>query len=192
MIELIYITKQKFKYIASFLIIAIAILFILDNSGKLLYPLKYDEYVFKYSSRNNIDPYLVFAIMKAESSFNPDATSIKNARGLMQITDRTGSWGAEKLKIENFTIEHLYNPETNIAIGCWYLNWLMKEFNGDMDLVIAAYNGGSGKVNEWLRNKEYSYSGESLDRIPYRETDIYLKRVKNYYLSYKELYEKDV
>lgn len=182
--------RQRIKYIAGFIIILISIILLIENSGKLIYPLKYKEYVFQYAQSNNIDPYLVFAIMKAESNFDPDATSHKNARGLMQIMDSTGTWGAKSMGLEGFEVNDLYDPEVSIAIGCWYLNWLMKEFEGNVDLVVAAYNGGSGRVNEWLKNRNYSRTGDKLDIIPYKETEMYVKKVKNYYITYKELYEK--
>lgn len=169
------------------------ILLIINNSTSVLrltYPLKYKDYVYTYSSQYKVDPYLVFSIIKAESSFNPNATSRKNARGLMQISEPTGKWGAEILKLEGFNNSHLYNPEVNIEIGCWYLNSLIKEFGNNLDLILAAYNGGSGNVNEWLKNKNYSGSGISLDKIPFKETDQYVKKVKNNYSVYKRLYSK--
>lgn len=179
---------KKAKYIVTLLAVLLIIIFVINNAAKLMFPVKYEEYVFKYSREHNIDPYLVFAIIKAESSFNPSAVSHKNARGLMQITEITGEWGAENLGIDKFTVNQLYNPEINIRIGCWYLNRLMKEFNNNIDLVITAYNGGSGNVNEWLQNKKYSNTGESLQKIPFSETDRFLKKVKNYYSIYKKLY----
>ncbi|NSW92289.1 MAG: lytic transglycosylase domain-containing protein [Firmicutes bacterium] len=169
------------------------IVLLIDNSTTILkriYPLKFGEYVFKYSEINGIDPYLVFAIIKAESSFNPYAKSVKNARGLMQITEKTAMWGVESIKIENFSLDDLYDPETNIKIGCWYIRQLINEFNNNTDLVIAAYNGGSGNVKEWLNNRDYSKYGSSLDIIPFRETERFLKRVKSYYYVYTKLYSK--
>jgi soluble lytic murein transglycosylase len=67
----------------------------------------------------------------------------------------------------------------------------MKEFNDNIDLVIAAYNGGSGNVKEWLSNRNYSKSGYSLDKIPFSETERFVKRVKNYYYVYTKLYNKN-
>ncbi len=155
---------------------------------KIIYPVKYKEYVVKYSVRNNVDTYLVFAIIKAESSFNPDATSGKNARGLMQITVDTGTWAAEKIKMGEIDEDDLYDPETNIRIGSWYIWELIKEFN-NRDLAIAAYNGGRGNVKKWLGDKRYSSNGRTLDKIPFKETDRFLKRVKKFYNNYKSLYE---
>jgi soluble lytic murein transglycosylase len=157
----------------------------------MIYPLKYKEYVFEYSIKSGIDPYLVFAVIKAESGFDPNARSNKAAMGLMQITEQTGTWGAHTLKMGSFKTDDLYNPEINIRLGCWYLKQLMKEFNNNTDLVITAYNGGSGNVKEWLNDKELSHSGEYLDKIPFKETERFLDRVKNYHSMYRRLYEKD-
>jgi len=183
------IVYKKLKKIIILLFSLITIAFVLNNAVKVMFPLKYKQYVYKYAAANNIDPYLVFAIIKAESSFNPNALSNKGARGLMQITERTGKWGAESLKLENYSSDKLFDPETNIKVGCWYLKVLMKEFDNNVDLVIAAYNGGSGNVSEWLRDSNYSSTGTSLDKIPFKETEAYLKKVKNYHSIYKGLYE---
>jgi soluble lytic murein transglycosylase len=188
-----YTMYTRYKYIIYFFLAVLAIALLINNSTTILrriFPLKYGEYVFRYSEVNNIDPYLVFAIIKAESSFNPNAKSAKNARGLMQIMDETAIWGAENTKIESFKPEDLYDPETNIKIGCWFIRQLYNEFSDNMDLVIAAYNGGSGNVKEWLSNKAYSKHGASLDIIPFKETERFLKKVKGYYYVYSKLYKR--
>ena len=167
------------------------IVLIIDNSTtiiKRIYPLKYKQFVFDHAKENEVDPYLVFAVIKAESSFNPLAKSHKNAFGLMQITEKTAMWGADNIGIKEFSLNDLYDAETNIKIGCWYIKQLMKEFNNDINLVLAAYNGGSGNVNEWLKNNVYSKTGKELDVIPFKETDRFVKRVKNYYQVYIRLY----
>lgn len=186
--------RNQFKYIAVIILTLIIIIAIIDNSTfvlKISYPTKYKEFVIENSIKNNIDPHLVFAIIKAESGFNPKATSHKNAKGLMQITDKTGRWGADCLKLKGYSDEMLYIPQTNIQIGCWYIGMLMKEFDNNIEHVIAAYNGGSGNVNEWLKNDNLTNSDNKLDRIPFKETENYLKKVKDYYLVYKKLYERD-
>jgi soluble lytic murein transglycosylase len=179
---------RDLKYILFFIIALAVIVSVLDNTAKIMFPEKYKQYVMEYSRKNNLDPYLVFAIIKVESNFNTEAVSQKNARGLMQISQKTGQWGARVLKLKQYTEKSLFDPETNISIGCWYLSVLIKEF-GDLDLVIAAYNGGSGNVKEWLKNKDLSTSGKSLDKIPFKETETYLKKVKSDFVIYKKLYE---
>jgi len=188
-----YLTKKNYgRKIRLFVTVAISMLLIaliLNNAAKAMFPLKYKDMVYKYAMEFEIDPYLVFAIIKAESSFDPNAVSRKGAVGLMQISETTGKWGAENLKLDNYSANDLFNPEINIRIGCWYLNRLMKEFDHKLELVIAAYNGGSGNVSEWLKNRDYSSSGTRLDKIPFKETERFLKRVKNYHAIYKTLYE---
>ena len=192
--------KQMLKRIKVVIVIVIvfsAILFLLNGIGKNIFPLEYKDLVLRYAQENELDPLLVFSVIKAESNFNPNATSHKNARGLMQIIDNTGIWAAEKIGIEGFKVESLYDPEVNIKIGCWYLRSLRSEiyqYNGEMnnDLVLAAYNGGIGNVQKWLQNSQYSSSGKALDKIPFKETENYVKRVNNYWKIYENLYRKGV
>lgn len=181
----------KLKYMLFFIISLAVIIIVLDNTAKIIFPVRYKEFILSYSIKNNVDPYLVLAIIKTESNFNPNAVSPKKAKGLMQISDKTGQWGARILKLRNYSNESLFDPETNISIGCWYLNVLAGEFSNNSDLTLAAYNGGSGNVNEWLKNNELSSSGKSLDKIPFRETEMFLKKVNNYHFIYKRLYEND-
>lgn len=181
--------NSKLKYLLFLVFLAMIILFAAQYFSKAMYPVKYREYVLEYSSKFGLDPYLVFAMIKVESDFKPDAVSPKKARGLMQITDKTGAWGAEMLKLEDYAPESLFDPETNINIGCWYMKSLLEQFGNDTDLALAAYNGGSGNVAGWLRDKSLSSTGKSLDRIPFKETENYLKKVGNCRAAYKRLYE---
>ncbi|MGL4655969.1 MAG: lytic transglycosylase domain-containing protein [Sarcina sp.] len=170
----------------------IAIAYLIFQGGILilkgtLFPPKYSNYVVKYSKEYDVDPMLVMAIMKAESNFNEDAQSKKDARGLMQITGSTGEWIAEQLGVKNFDVNMLKDPETSIKFACWYLNNLEKEF-GNEKLVIAAYNAGRGNVQKWLNDQKYSRTGENLDYIPFKETDKYVKKVNAYKNIYTSLY----
>ena len=179
------------KKIIRLVIIVLAIYLLFLGSGYILknviFPLKYMNYVEKYSKEYNLDPYFVMAVMKAESNFDEDAKSNKDARGLMQITTSTGKWIAEKQGIIDFDTNLLLEPEVNIRFGGWYLNNLHKEF-GDWDLVIAAYNAGRGRVQEWLNSAEHSDDGKNLTYIPFKETDKYVKKVNVYYNIYRSLY----
>lgn len=140
-----------------------------------------------YSKEYGIDDSLVYSVIKVESKFNKKAVSKRNAKGLMQISEITQNWAQEELGLENIDI---FDPETNIKIGCWYLNKLFKEFN-DLDLVITAYNGGSGNVSKWLKNDAYSIDGNKLHEIPFEETKNYLEKVKENYRVYKALYREE-
>lgn len=155
---------------------------------QLLYPKKYSIYVEKYSEEYNLDENLVYSVIKAESKFNEEALSRRGAKGLMQIADITRDWAIDELELSEDI--DIYDPETNIRIGCWYLNTLYKEF-GETDLVIAAYNGGSGNVKKWLADEEYSDDGHNLHTIPFLETDRYLTKVKKNYEQYNKLYGEE-
>lgn len=181
---------MKFKRILSVLI-AILIAYILGIKviKTYLYPYKYKEIINKYSEEYNLDSYLVLAVIKTESNFNNKAISKKSAKGLMQIMDTTGEWAAKEIGINYFMPDMLYDEELNIKIGTWYLNNLEQEFS-DLDLILAAYNGGSGNVNKWLGDDAYSSDGETLDYIPFPETKKYVDRVKLNYNIYKYLYNK--
>ncbi len=188
----VYLKHNKKRLISIFFIFLILILLtiLLHNVSRTMYPLKYEELVAEYSERYDLDPFLVMAVIRTESSFRHNAVSKKNARGLMQITEGTGKWGADKLGVDGYTAEKLFEPELNIHIGCWYLSTLYSEF-GDTELVLAAYNAGSGNVSKWLGDSEMSLDGETLDKIPFKETENYIKKVKNSYVMYKKLYENE-
>lgn len=155
------------------------------------YPLYHKGYIYNSTNKYKIDPYLVVAIINVESGFNKRAVSSKNARGLMQISEQTGEWAAKVLEIDDYQKENLYDPKLNIEFGCWYLAKLNEEFDGDLNLVLAAYNGGSGNVNKWLKDAAYSKDGKELHKIPFKETENYLVKVKSNYRIYKKIY-KDI
>ena len=135
------------NYITKLLIVIVLIVLLNTNSIlRILYPFPNQSIINKYSEIYGLDPCLVVALIKTESNFNSNAKSSKNAYGLMQITSTTAEWASKIMGITNFNADMLYDPEFNINMGCWYLNNLNKEFNGNMSLVIAAYNGGSGNV----------------------------------------------
>lgn len=176
------------KLIILLIFIAIIVLMNINNIMKYFYPLKYENYIAKYSEQYKLDPLLVAAIIKTESNFKVDAKSSKDAYGLMQVTGTTADWAAEKMDIKDFKLSMLYDPEFNIKMGCWYLNELSTEFNGNLDLVLAAYNGGRGNVQKWLSEQDHSKDGKSLNYIPFKETDKYVKKVNVNYKIYKKLY----
>ena len=155
----------------------------------VLYPLKYKEYVEKYSAEYNLDKELVYAIIKTESSFKTEAVSGKGAIGLMQIMEPTADWIVEHSHIEAERWEYS-EPDVNIHMGCWYLNYLIDHF-GNEDLALAAYNAGMGNVADWLENENYSADGFSLKEIPFKETREYVKKVESAEKIYNVLYFKE-
>ncbi|MGL4848281.1 MAG: lytic transglycosylase domain-containing protein [Clostridium sp.] len=187
---------KKLKRIILLIVILVLVIlggkFIIGKAYKkylyITHPEKYNSYVVKYSEEFGVDPKFVDAVIKTESNFNPNAKSNVGAKGLMQITDETGSDIAEKLGISNFEPSMLYDPNISIMFGTYYLSRLIQRFNNDPTLVIAAYNAGGGNVESWLNNPEYSKNGTSLDYIPFSETRAYVQKVLKNDKIYKELY----
>ena len=152
-----------------------------------LFPLKYLNDIRTVSASNGVDKYLVAALIKAESNFKCDAVSSAGAKGVMQLTDDTARFCAEKIGM-NFESEDIYNPKVNIQLGVYYLSRTLSIFNGDESLAVAAYNAGEGRVRKWLEDPEYSTDGTTLDTIPYHETKRHVEKIKAYKKIYKLLY----
>jgi len=153
--------------ILSFVAVAVAI--------NTRFPVRYMEIIEAHAG--DIDPTWILAVILAESSFRPHAESHAGARGLMQLMPTTAEWIAELMGMEDFEPEDVWLPEVNIAMGSFYLNRLVRIYNDDINLALAAYNAGTGNVNSWLRDPEVSSDGRTLDSIPFNETYNYLRRV---------------
>ncbi len=179
-----------------FFVIAVTVFFLFNGSmiiKRIKYPLNYTEYIVKYSNEYSfegkpLDAHLIAAVIYVESRYKPEASSPKGARGLMQLMPDTAQWGAEKIGMVDYNHDMLYIPDINIKLGCWYISNLLNQFKGDVKLVLAAYNGGSGNVTKWLNNKDYSKDGKKLDYIPFPETRDYVDKVMKTYEIYKQIY----
>ena len=114
------------------------------------YPVEHENLIRKYAKENGIEPAYVAAVIMAESSYRTDAVSSVNAQGLMQLLPSTGEWVAKKLN-ESYASGSLFDPETNLRYGCWYLGWLMERYDGSMKCASSAYHQGQGTVDKWLK-----------------------------------------
>ena len=156
------------------------------------YPLSYKELIIKTAEEYNLRPWHVAAVIRCESSFNANATSSVGACGLMQIMPDTGEWLAGKFDEDaDFDTASLYDPAINIKYGCWFLNWLMERYDGDVVLATCAYHAGHGTVDKWLADPTVSADGKTIepDNIPYASTKTYVKRILAAYEKYQELYD---
>ncbi len=154
----------------------------------MFYPEPHQEIVFSAANEFDVDPYLVFAIIRVESKYQTAAKSPAGALGLMQIMPETAKWIATQNQIEDFNLEDLHDPETNIRFGSWYLANLMQEYN-EIPLVIAAYNAGRGKVATWINDEIWSGDTKELENIPFKETRIYVENVLKSYAAYRAIYQ---
>lgn len=150
------------------------------------YPIRYREAVEREAEVSGLDPALVYAVIRSESGFAPAAQSPVDARGLMQLTPDTFQWVRYRLGEEGgVPSEVLYQPEENVRYGCANLGLLLREFGGEAE-ALAAYHAGRGSVSRWLEDSRYSGDGESLDVIPYGDTNRYVKKV----LETREVYHR--
>ena len=178
---------MKFKIWTVLVIICIFIIGIFMLKDKILikfYPDKYSDYVEKYSEEYGVDRNLVYAVIKQESNFREKAKSSKGAKGLMQIMNDTAIEIADEL---GYSGVNLYNAETNINIGTKYLADLIEKYENPK-IAIAAYNAGFGNVDKWIAQGVIKEDGSNLEEIPYRETEIYLRKVMKNYEMYNKLY----
>ncbi|MCL1964673.1 MAG: lytic transglycosylase domain-containing protein [Firmicutes bacterium] len=156
---------------------------------KAKYKFPYRGMIEDYASEAGVDPALVAAVIYHESRFDPSAVSSVGARGLMQIMENTGVWIAERLhEKDNYTPDSLFNAETSIRFGAWYLGFLSRMFDGDIVKITAGYHAGQNAVQGWLRDPAYSADGVTLDTIPYASTEQYVNRVVNAYAIYIKHY----
>jgi soluble lytic murein transglycosylase len=139
----------------------------------------------QYAREFDIDPDLHYAFIKTESSFEPEAVSSAGAIGLTQITEETFSW--LKLKLcpkEDIVFEDLYNPDTSIRFGAYYMSRNLERYNGDVSTAAAAYHSGWGTVDELLRENQT----EILTEFPYTQMENYVYKINKSYNAYQELY----
>lgn len=172
------------------LIVLCALLFV-STTGKTVYPKLFSEYVDKYSEMYGVEDDLVYAVIKTESSFDSNARSGVGAIGLMQIMPNTFKWLQSKMPDNGpkMSAQELYSPETNIKYGTFFLSLLKKEFGSDR-LAIAAYHAGRGQVNKWLKDRNISTDGETIEKIPSKSTGHYVDKVMKNVRRYRKLYEE--
>lgn len=184
--------KKKTLIIIGFILFFIILIFTIFKPQnwilKKLYKLDYSEYVYKYAKENELDPYLIFSIIKAESNFNRNVESSSGAIGLMQLMESTAIEKANEIGQEVVVKEALFNPEINIKIGTSYYSYLIKHYNGNEHLALAAYNAGMGNVDRWIKEGTIKEDGSDLENIPYKETNNYVRKILRNYKIYKELY----
>ena len=179
------------KILLSFLLSSIFLLAFFCGIFFISFKLYYKDLVFVYGQEYNVEPSLIFSIIKAESKFNPNAKSSANAIGLMQIKLETANYMLSIDSENAITENDLYNPTINIKLGTRYLSYLTDKFE-NTDATVCAYNAGETIVRSWLNNQEYSLDGKTLSKIPFAETSNYLKKVSFNQKIYKKLLNTNV
>ena len=150
-------------------------------SQRLVVPLEYEEQIASSAARHGVDPYLVAAVISAESGFDAGGVSSKGAVGLMQLMPETAAEQAAVTGRSPVGPEDLTDPATNIELGTGYLARLLRRY-GDERAAIAAYNAGMGVTDQWIAE------GPVEDTVAFPETREFLRRVLAERDRYKELF----
>lgn len=181
-----------FKKILIVLVIAIMIFSAVFLVLRLyVFPRKHFDVIKEEALKNDIDPYLVLAVIKTESGFNSLATSKKEAKGLMQIMDTTAKDINNNANVvDDLENANLYDENVNIALGCSYLKSLIDKYDGNYYIAICAYNAGMGNVNKWIGDGIINKNLDNTEvSLPFEETTNYLKKVIANYKIYRKLYD---
>ena len=153
-----------------------------------VYKLEYTEYVKKYANEYNVDEYLIYAIIKAESNFESNAESHRGAKGLMQLMYSTAEDISKRINIE-LNENNILDPDININLGTKYISMLIQKYN-NINLALAAYNAGSGNVDGWIEKGTLKSDGSDIENVPFTETNNYVRKILRDYEIYKNIYEE--
>ncbi len=155
---------------------------------RLTYPVYYQDLILSQADELELDPALIFALIRQESLFDPDAQSSAGARGLAQIMPATGKDIAKRSFAPAYTPDDLWRPILNVQFGSWYIKQMLNFLDGNQIAALAAYNAGPGRAQTWI-----TYPGaEDLDvfaaLIPLAEPREYIKRIYLNLAAYREIY----
>src|SRR5690554_2117187 len=163
---------------------------VLRHKWMQAYPRAFPRQVIRESKKNGVNPYLVWAVMTVESTYNPDSISYADALGLLQVIPRTGIKTAEMLGDQAFGAEDLLSEDVAVRHGAFYLGKLVKKFRGQEFLAIAGYNGGPHRVSAWMdkRGRDMPLD-EFVEEIPFDQARGYTKKVTRFLALYLRIYE---
>lgn len=159
-----------------------------DKFWRLAFPLPYRKALEEYCRAQDLDPYLMAALIRQESEFNPKAVSRANARGLAQVMPATGRQLSRKLGMPRFRTAMLFTPDTNLKLSTYYLKQLSDELQGKWEAALASYNAGKSHVTAWMAAGNYREPAEFVESIPFNETRAYVQSVLRNAEVYRKLY----
>ena len=184
-------TPKYGRIVIIVLILSIAFGFLFDfvctQIEYKMYPRDYSKIVSAYAKLYEIPEDILYAVIRTESRFDSSAVSSAGAVGLMQLMPETFLWLTNDMTGEHLAEGMIYDPETNIRYGAYYLS-MMYERYGVWETAFAAYNAGPGDVDSWLEDDRYSSDGKNLSEIPYKETRLYVKKINKASEKYLKLY----
>jgi peptidoglycan lytic transglycosylase len=158
-----------------------------DVFREITLPLRHEDIIRQQAREKDLDPALIAAVIYQESRFR-DQTSHAGARGLMQITPETARFIAKDSGGTRFTQEDLATPQINISYGCYFLRYLIRRYDGNAELAVAAYNAGETNVDRWVKRAGGPDRFDRVDDIPFPETRAYVQGVFDRREEYREHY----
>jgi soluble lytic murein transglycosylase len=155
---------------------------------RLAFPLPYRADLERFSKQNNLDPFLMAALIRQESEFDAQVVSVANARGLTQIEPATGRELSRKLKIPQYTTAKLFQPSLNLQFGTYYLRLVTNQLGGHTEAALAAYNAGMTRAKSWLTWGDFQEPAEFVETVPLTQTRGYIQAVLRNADAYRRIY----
>jgi soluble lytic murein transglycosylase len=158
---------------------------------KLAFPIPYRADLERYAKQNGLDPYLMAALIRQESEFNPKAISKANARGLTQIMPATGRELSRRLQMRPYSTARLFQPTVSLQLGSYYLKSVAASLGGRWEAALAAYNAGLTRANAWLTWGDFQEPAEFVETVPFSQTRNYVQVVLRNADMYRRLYAQE-
>jgi soluble lytic murein transglycosylase len=151
---------------------------------------QYDQLIRSVAAENHIDPLLIKAVVWQESRFDPQKYGIARERGLMQVSEKAADEWARENKVEDFRVEELFDPKTNLQAGSWYLRRAFQHWEqqpNPLPFALAEYNAGASRAQRWAGGGDTTgmTAPEFLRRIDFRSTRKYVDSIIERYEFYK-------
>jgi soluble lytic murein transglycosylase len=156
---------------------------------RLLYPVSHEPELRRLAAERGLEPAVLAALIRQESAWEPRATSVAGARGLMQVMPATGAQLARRLGLTHWHADRLYEPETNLRLGTAFLADVLRRYDGDLVRALAAYNAGPTRVVRWSERAPVEDPELFAERIPFGETRDYVRIVLRNMALYRALYD---
>jgi soluble lytic murein transglycosylase len=158
---------------------------------RLAFPFPYRKLIEENARANGLDPFVVAALIRQESEFDPKALSSAKAMGLMQIMPATGRQLSRTLKIRPYRTSSLYVPSVSVKMGTHYLGRMVEKFDGSVESALAGYNAGPTRVPKWKGWEEYREPSEFSETVPFGQTRDYIQIILRNADVYRWLYANE-
>jgi soluble lytic murein transglycosylase len=154
-----------------------------------VYPFPYADLIQKWAAQRQLNPLLVTALIRQESRFERTIRSSAGATGLMQVMPDTADWIKDKADLPTYNLD---DPNSNIELGTWYLDYTHGEYDNHSLFAVASYNAGPGNVADWIGRGNFRDADEFVEKIPFPETQGYVRAVLGGYWNYLRLYNPEI